>query len=285
MLVSEQAVQAVPTLELTKALSRLAGNRHSDGVSSIVSADDRSVIINGCHDMMIALKAQGPLHERQGIKVKALDWHGPDYEDEYWASWLGGIYTIQANTDDGRWLGGVGGNFQSVEAAKAAAQADYEARIRSALEPFANSYPQGANLAAQSKNEDGSYKEPSPRPQALEEAAQVADKGSTAWLKKRDVTANKKEARDYETMAIACSHVAAAIRALSSQPVVDGWLPIETAPKDGTPVLAYQAGRYFKCWMECDQYEGGYFWQDEEDSEPSPTHWRPLPTPPSSEVA
>ena len=65
----------------------------------------------------------------------------------------------------------------------------------------------------------------------------------------------------------------------------DGWKTIESAPKDGTPVLAYQAGRYFKCWMECDQYEGGYFWQDEEDSEPSPTHWRPLPTPPSSEVA
>ncbi|TWH01770.1 uncharacterized protein DUF551 [Ochrobactrum sp. J50] len=61
----------------------------------------------------------------------------------------------------------------------------------------------------------------------------------------------------------------------------DGWLPIETAPKDGTPVLAYQAGRYFKCWLECDRYEGGYFWQDEEDSEPSPTHWRPLPSAPS----
>lgn len=56
MLVSEQA----PTSELTKALSRLAGNRHSDGVSSIVSADDRSVIINGCHEMMIALKSPSP---------------------------------------------------------------------------------------------------------------------------------------------------------------------------------------------------------------------------------
>jgi len=61
----------------------------------------------------------------------------------------------------------------------------------------------------------------------------------------------------------------------------DGWLPIESAPKDGAPVLAYQAGRYFKCWLECDRYEGGYFWQDEEDSEPSPTHWRPLPSAPS----
>lgn len=65
----------------------------------------------------------------------------------------------------------------------------------------------------------------------------------------------------------------------------DGWMPIESAPKDGTPVLAYQAGRYFKCWLECDQYEGGYFWQDEEDSEPSPTHWHPLPSAPASEGA
>ncbi|WP_454622738.1 hypothetical protein [Brucella anthropi] len=52
--------------------------------------------------------------------------------------------------------------------AKAAAQQDYEARILSALEPFANSYPQGANLAAHSKNENGSDHEPSPREQGLE---------------------------------------------------------------------------------------------------------------------
>ncbi|MDR6431064.1 hypothetical protein [Brucella pseudogrignonensis] len=56
MLVSEQA----PTSDLTKALSRLAGNRHSDGVSSIVSADDRNIIINGCYDMMVALNEPSP---------------------------------------------------------------------------------------------------------------------------------------------------------------------------------------------------------------------------------
>jgi len=62
----------------------------------------------------------------------------------------------------------------------------------------------------------------SPDPaQYLEMAVQVADKANKGWLKKRDVTANKKEASDYETMAIAASHISTAIRALSSQSVAD----------------------------------------------------------------
>ncbi|WP_407976140.1 hypothetical protein ACJKIH_03185 [Brucella pseudogrignonensis] len=84
---------------------------------------------------------------------------------------------------------------------------------------------------------------PSPRAQALEEAARVADKGNTGWLKKRDVTANKKEARDYETMAIACSHVAAAILSLSSQPVADGWLPTHRHKKRGTEYALIGIGK------------------------------------------
>jgi len=40
--------------KLVQALSRLAGNRHSDGVSSLVSSEDREAIIEGCHDLMIA---------------------------------------------------------------------------------------------------------------------------------------------------------------------------------------------------------------------------------------
>lgn len=65
--------------------------------------------------------------------VKPLEWHGPDFEDEYWAASIAEKYLIRAPNANGRWLGGVGGYFQSVEAAKAAAQADYEARILSAL--------------------------------------------------------------------------------------------------------------------------------------------------------
>ncbi|MGN7964423.1 hypothetical protein ACTJKP_27255, partial [Brucella sp. 22210] len=90
-------------------------------------------------------------------------------------------------------------------------------------------------------------------------------------------------------------------RALASHPVADkpdeagaqgeGWLPIESAPTDGTIVLLgwndpdieeigavagwYEGGPADKCWY--DQYH-----------EPvTATHWmplRPLPTPPSGEV-
>ncbi|UFW79980.1 DUF7768 domain-containing protein [Rhizobium sp. SU303] len=44
----------VRTSDLIQALSRLAGNRHSDGVSSLVSSEDRGAIINGCYDLMIS---------------------------------------------------------------------------------------------------------------------------------------------------------------------------------------------------------------------------------------
>lgn len=44
------------TSELLQALSRLAGNRHSDGVSSVVTWQDRETIINGCHDMLLAAR-------------------------------------------------------------------------------------------------------------------------------------------------------------------------------------------------------------------------------------
>jgi|GEM_PF-3059240 len=144
MLVSEQAVQAVPTLELTKALSRLAGNRHSDGISSIVSADDRSVIINECHDMMLALRTLRAAHFLTGAKVKALEWKQAD--TDYWRAISDyGCYGI--NKMKKGYFEMDGDIYADLEAAKAAAQADYSARILSAIEPA-----------------------PSPRAQALEEA-------------------------------------------------------------------------------------------------------------------
>lgn len=42
--------------KLIKALSNIAGNRHTDGKSSVVSAEDRSAIIDGCFNLMVALK-------------------------------------------------------------------------------------------------------------------------------------------------------------------------------------------------------------------------------------
>lgn len=60
------------------------------------------------------------------------------------------------------------------------------------------------------------------------------------------------------------------------------WQPIETAPKDGTHIWAYQIDRcQYECWWKDDLHYGCY-WMDDADSEPSPTHWRPLPETPSA---
>jgi len=62
------------------------------------------------------------------------------------------------------------------------------------------------------------------------------------------------------------------------------WQPIETAPKDGTKVLAYTNDGY-KYPLVCQCVWGdGAWWPDvwESPDEPlSPTHWMPLLTPPA----
>jgi hypothetical protein len=65
------------------------------------------------------------------------------------------------------------------------------------------------------------------------------------------------------------------------------WQPINTAPKDGTSVLLYQPkGRYYhECMMVAAWSTswmpdgiGGYEWENELQA---PTHWMPLPLPPT----
>lgn len=81
------------------------------------------------------------------------------------------------------------------------------------------------------------------------------------------------------------------------------WQPIETAPKDGTEILAYRedAGIFLVKWMapvefmtEREVEEAGlYDWMEEEDwwgadfingfrasNDGGFTHWQPLPPPP-----
>lgn len=67
------------------------------------------------------------------VEVKELEWRGPDYEDEYWSPSPFGNYTIMHPTAKGRWLGNVGGYFNDIETARAAAQADFERRILSCV--------------------------------------------------------------------------------------------------------------------------------------------------------
>lgn len=49
-------------------------------------------------------------------------------------------------------------------------------------------------------------------------------------------------------------------------------------------VLAYENGRYFNAWFEFEASEGGWFWMDDADSEPNPSHYCSLPAePPTTE--
>ena len=66
----------------------------------------------------------------------------------------------------------------------------------------------------------------------------------------------------------------------------NAWQPIETAPRDGSRILAYQSSTgdcISECWWEEDLTDFWAGWVNDFDSEPSPTHWRPLPSPPEAE--
>lgn len=66
------------------------------------------------------------------------------------------------------------------------------------------------------------------------------------------------------------------------------WQPIETAPKDGTPILGFADGEITTVeWFQIGAI-AGYFtlcvcgpWAV--DGEWNPTHWMPLPNPPAQD--
>jgi hypothetical protein len=69
--------------------------------------------------------------------------------------------------------------------------------------------------------------------------------------------------------------------------LMTSWQPIETAPKDGTPILAYcQKEREwpflivewsFGSWF----VHGNEIYGESTGIDPKPTHWMPLPEPPN----
>lgn len=122
---------------------------------------------------------------------------------------------------------------------------------------------------------------------ALEEAAKIAE----TWSAYGDYYDDGQK-----------HEIAAAIRALSSPDHIadagkvegDGWLPIESAPKDGTVIQAWH--QVHKCPVSVLWKDDGFPYRGERLNwhertyttawpERAFTHWRPLPSAPASEGA
>lgn len=58
--------------------------------------------------------------------------------------------------------------------------------------------------------------------------------------------------------------------------VAHSWQPIETAPRDGREVILARNKPYTGRWDERD-----YGWKDSRSHYRDPTHWMPMPMPPS----
>lgn len=76
-------------------------------------------------------------------------------------------------------------------------------------------------------------------------------------------------------------------QSLVAAPVHDGWLPIESAPKNGTRIICATNNAVAECyWGECRQQHseniGKFGWINANGSYFGATKWQPLPSPPAS---
>lgn len=64
------------------------------------------------------------------------------------------------------------------------------------------------------------------------------------------------------------------------QEAMNTWHPIATAPKDGTPFLAYDKTNEHPIMVHADYAKGPVMLGDECNYISDPTHWMPIPAPP-----
>jgi Protein of unknown function (DUF551) len=80
-----------------------------------------------------------------------------------------------------------------------------------------------------------------------------------------------------------------ALRRLQLAAPMTVWQPIDTAPRDGTDVLVWAAGKYGRRLICIANYDMGQWWTDASECHDAnryfppecyPTYWMPLPEPP-----
>ncbi|MCV9907067.1 hypothetical protein OIV19_05460 [Brucella sp. HL-2] len=226
-----------------------------------------------------------------GVKVKALEWsdhqHGSRcvtdrvYDISIWMEGGKPLYVDSYTTMR---------RFRIMNEAKAAAQADYEARFWSMAEVSGPSICKtckgngiiGGMYRVGDGDVDGWEERcpdcgPPPRAQALEEAAKVAEQ-----FRNKDWIAHDMRTGVFPTQSEPGVAIAAAIRTLSSQPLSDGWLPIETCPPEH--VLFFGVDRHGdKVAAEGFKAVNGTLCVGNKDLKPFTfTHWRPLPASPGA---
>lgn len=98
--------------------------------------------------------------------------------------------------------------------------------------------------------------------------------------------------RHGDGLAVLFWNARSAVLALIDRREADGWRDISTAPRDGTPILTYSGGcveteAQMVMWWSMDKAEHcGFGWEAYEVSHMlAPTHWQPLPEPPTTEGA
>ena len=160
-----------------------------------------------------------------------------------------------------------------------------------AIEGFAHVekdvYQYASELAERGDREEPNRMDELNAVRLLIDAAMAADESETVTLAANDFDAlSDRLAQPGEP----CPDVA---RVLSTDPpwedTVSGWQPIDTAPKDETPILGFADGEIAVVeWYEEDLAPAGGYWSltvcgsFAESGEWWPTHWQPLPEPPAS---
>ena len=234
---------------------------------------DRSRYLERSRAALSAALSEQTLPAR--VEIKPLEWkHHPDVWHESAMCPMGGLYVA---ADDG-WRHTFSGPWhkaESFEAAKAAAQQDYETRIRAAL----------VDVPAVE-----------PEPVAWEVAFTANRSPSKGLFYDLDSARSYAERHDSSVITALYAHPhrsALVDNSHASEAVVETWQPIETAPKDGTPIDLWgvnhlhpaKIGRRatnvtwgrIRDWMGNERDD----WQHGQTEDFEPTHWMHSPAPPA----